>query len=553
MRHLLSASVLSVLAILAFGAATTSYEGQVEQINMDLHTHTRELADDAYEGRGPGTAGELKTIEYLSREFARLGLKPGNEGSWYQDVPITSVTTDPGVLMQLRGKGVSMDLARGQDMMVYTQRQIESVAIDGSQLVFAGYGIVAPERNWNDYSGMDVTGKTVVVLVNDPGFATQNPDLFNGNSMTYYGRWDYKYAEAARRGAAALLIVHETDAASYPWEVVANSWHGAKIGLTADNKHIDKVPVEGWLTRESAKQLFAAAGMSYEERKKAASVPGFKASEMADIKLNIKLENTLSAAKSKNVVAMIPGSKHPDEVIIYSSHWDHLGIRPDEEGDNIYNGAADNASGVAALLALARRFSEQPVAPERTLVFLAVTAEESGLLGSHWYAENPIFPVAKTVANFNLDNLAKGRIGKTHDVALIGYGNSELDEYLIEAAADQGRVVVPEPAPERGNYYRSDHFSFARVGIPAMYLDVSTDSIEHGKEWATQRLVDFYATDYHKPSDEYDSSWDLTGASQDVMLLYTIGAKLSSNRDFPNWTEGNEFKATRDKSLAAAR
>ncbi len=553
MTHLLSACLLALIAISAFGAETTSYEAQTDQINADLHAYTKELAGDVYQGRAPGTAGETKTIQYLSREFARLGLEPGNNGSWYQDVPITAVSADPAVVMQLRGEGVSLDLAYGRDMMVSTQRQVESAASENSQLVFAGYGIVAPERNWNDYAGLDVTGKTVVMLINDPGYATQNPELFNGNAMTYYGRWDYKYAEAARQGAAAVIIVHETAPASYPWEVVASSWSGANIGLTAANKYLDRVAVEAWITYEAATQLFAAAGMNYKQSRDAAAVQGFKAVAMADLKLNLTLENTVTTANSKNVVAIIPGSKHPEEVIIYSSHWDHLGIRPAQEGDNIYNGAADNASGVAALLALARLYSESSVAPERTVMFLAVTAEESGLLGSKWYSENPLYPVAKTVANFNLDNLAKGSIGKTHAVAVVGYGNSELDDYLIEAAAGQNRVVVPENAPERGNYYRSDHFSFARVGIPSMYLDVSTDSIEHGREWAAQRLVDFYATDYHKPSDEYDSSWDLTGASQDVMLLYTIGAKLSSNRDFPNWTEGNEFKATRDKSMAAAR
>ena len=553
MKYLLALFGLAMLTLTVTAADVPSYPARTAQVNADLHHYTAELSGDAYEGREPGTAGEEKTVHYLSREFKKLGLQPGNGSDWYQQVPITAVTSDPNIVMSLRGEGVSLDLAYGEDMMVSTQRQHESSAISASQLVYAGYGIVAPERNWNDYADIDVKGKTVVVLINDPGFATQDPLLFNGNAMTYYGRWDYKYAEAARQGAAAVIIVHETAAASYPWEVVASSWSGANIGLTASNMHLDKLAVEGWMTQSAAKALFAAAGMNYQQSRRAASVAGFKAVEMADIKAGVSLSNTISATRSRNVVAVIPGSKYPEEVVIYSSHWDHLGVRPKEAGDNIYNGAADNASGVAALLALAKLFSEQPVPPERTVMFLAVTAEESGLLGSKWYSENPLFPVMKTVANLNMDNLAKGSIGKTGAVAVVGYGNSELENYLADAAVEQGRVVVQEPSPEKGNYYRSDHFSFARVGIPAMYLTVATDSLEHGEAWGKRRLADFYSNDYHKPSDEYDPSWDLTGASQDVMLLYTIGAKLSSNRDFPNWYEGNEFKATRDNSMAAGR
>ncbi|MFK8046894.1 MAG: M28 family metallopeptidase [Halioglobus sp.] len=552
MKYLLVISGLFFFLSSLIQAETLSQGAAEAQLTKDLHLHTAELASDAYEGREPGTAGEQKTVSYLAKEFEKLGLAPGNSGSWYQQVPITAVTSNPDVIMKMRGTGVSLDLAYSLDMMAATQRQVKSVGLKNSQLVFAGYGIVAPERNWNDYAEIDVSGKTVVVLINDPGFATQNPKLFNGNAMTYYGRWDYKYAEAARQGASGVIIVHETAPASYPWEVVANSWSGANIGLTADNRNVDKLQVEAWITFEQAEKLFASVGMDYAESKNAAAIAGFRASDMGDIKVSVSLTNTISTAKSRNVLAAIPGSKYPEEAIVYSAHWDHLGIRPGVEGDNIYNGAADNASGVAALLGLARLFSEQSVAPQRTVLFLAVTAEESGLLGSKWYSENPVFPIAKTVANLNMDNLAKGAIGKTHDVAVVGFGNSELENYLGEAAKIQGREVVQEPAPEKGLYYRSDHFSFARVGIPALYLTTATDSIEHGKAWGDQRLVDYYANDYHKPSDEYLKSWDLSGASQDVMLLYTIGAKLSSSRDFPNWNTGNEFKATRDASMAVS-
>ncbi len=550
-----ASALLAALFLTLTPPALAAANGEVpdsEQIDADLHTHIAEISSDAYAGRAPGTPGGVKTTTYLSQAFADLGLTPGNNGSWYQDVPITSVTTSPETVLSLRGEGFSRDLAYGPEMMVSTQRQVAQAGIEDSPLVFVGYGINAPERDWNDYAGVDVSGKTVVVLVNDPGFATQDPALFNGNTMTYYGRWDYKYAEAARQGAAGVLIVHETAPAAYPWEVVENSWSGAKIGLTASDRNLDKVAVEGWLPLEQAEALFAAAGMDYAEAKAAAARPGFKARPLADIRASVTLENSLDSTRSRNVAALIKGAEHPDEVIIYTAHWDHLGVRPQQSGDNIYNGASDNASGVAALLALARQFKALQEPPARSVLFLAVTAEESGLLGSRWYSQNPVFAPAKTVANFNMDNIAAGNVGRTRDIAVVGYGNSELEEYLAAAAEAQGRVLVQEPYPEKGYYYRSDHFSLAKVGIPALYLTRSTDSIEHGKAWGQERLQDYTANHYHKPSDEYDPSWDLSGAVEEVELLFTMGRTLANNRDFPNWREGVEFKRTRQESLAGA-
>ena len=522
-------------------------------IEVTLHRHIAELASDAYEGRAPGTAGEQKTVDYLMQEFSALGLEPGNKGSWYQEVPITSVASSSDTSMSLKGSQFSADLAYGSQMMVSTQRQVEAISVSGSQLVFVGYGINAPERGWNDYAGVDMSGKTAVVLINDPGFATQDPALFNGNTMTYYGRWDYKYAEAARQGAAAVIIVHETAAAAYGWEVVENSWSGAKTTLTADNANADKLAVEAWMQLAEAEAVFAGAGLDFQASKAAAAQPGFTAVALNDIKLSIDLSNTVTQTSSRNVAAVIPGAIHADEVIIYTAHWDHLGVRPAQEGDNIYNGASDNASGVAALFALAEQFKAQEIQSERTVLFLAVTAEESGLLGSKWYGENPIYPPASTVANFNMDNIAAGTIGETRDIAVVGYGNSELENYLADAANAQGRVVVQEPYPEKGYYYRSDHFSLAKQGIPALYLTRSTDSVEHGKEWGDQRLQGYTANDYHKPSDEYDPSWNLSGAVQEVQLLFFMGNALANNRDFPDWNEGVEFKDIRDRSLAAAR
>ena len=546
---------LLALALLAPGAGTLAADPAAREARVEqaLHEHTAELAGDAYEGRAPGTPGEEKTLAYLVKTFEALGAEPGNDGQWFQDVPITSVTTNPETALIIEGGSYGRTLAYGTEVLPFTRRQVEQVAITDSPLVFVGYGINAPERGWNDYAGIDVHGKTVVMLINDPGFATGDPALFNGRAMTYYGRWDYKFDEAARQGAAGAIIVHETEPAAYPWGVVRNSWSGANIGLTAANANTDKAAVEAWVTVDTARELFAAASLDYDAARAAAAAPGFEAVPLGDLRASIALENTLSSTLSRNVAALIPGGEHADEAIVYTAHWDHLGKHEDESGDNIYNGASDNASGVAGLFALAGLYGDRPTRPERSILFLAVTAEESGLLGSKWYSEHPIFPPAKTVANFNMDNIAAGTIGRTRDIAVVGYGNSELEDYLARAAEQQGRVIVQEPYPEKGYYYRSDHFSLARIGIPALYLTSATDSVAHGKAWGDARLKDYTANHYHKPSDEYSPDWNLAGAAQEVMLLYLMGSELADNRDFPAWREGVEFRAIREASLARGR
>jgi Zn-dependent M28 family amino/carboxypeptidase len=373
--------------------------------------------------------------------------------------------------------------------------------------------------------------------------------LFNGNTMTYYGRWDYKYEEAARQGATAAIIVHETAPAAYPWEVVTGSWSGPQIGITAQNKNMDKVEVEAWVTLEVAEELFAAAGLDYQALKTAAAGPGFTAVPMGDLTASITLENTTESSLSRNVVARLPGTTHPDEHIIYSAHWDHLGRKPGEDGeDDIYNGAVDNATGTAGLLALAHLHMQQGPA-ERSVLFLSVTAEESGLLGSKWYAENPIYPVDTTVANLNMDALHDG--GRMRDVAVVGYGNSELESYLKIEADAQDRVLVQEPTPEKGYYYRSDHFNFARQGVPALYLTNSIDSREFGKTWGQNQLDAFVSNKYHKPSDEYSEDWDLSGPAETIQLFFGVGSSLANSHDWPNWNEGVEFKRKRDETSAA--
>ena len=525
-------------------ATVVSPEAEIEAI---LHEHIAILASDQFEGRAPATPGEEKTITYLRQQFEALGIAPGNGDSYFQAVAVTELTTVSDAVLQIQGSDYDASFSYGDQMMVGTQQQIPYVSVQGSDVVFVGYGIVAPERNWNDYANIDVTGKTVIILVNDPGYATQDPELFNGNAMTYYGRWTYKYEEAARQGAAAALVVHETGPAGYPWEVVSSSWSGPQIGLQAADLNADKNEIEGWLTLESAEALFDGAGLDYQELKAAAAQPGFTAVPLADFKASVSIENSVRNSESQNVIAIIPGTERPQETIIYTGHWDHLGVNAELEGDNIYNGAVDNATGTAALLALAHLHSQQPP-PERSIVFLAVTAEESGLLGSRWYAEHPIYPLATTVANINID--AMNVNGIMRDVVVVGYDSNELQNYLATAAAKQDRYLRAEPNPERGYYYRSDHFNFAKVGVPALYAESGEDSVEFGMEWGAERAQDYTDNRYHAPSDEYDPDWDLSGAAADILMFFDVVNTLSEESTFPNWFEGNEFKAIRDASRA---
>ena len=521
---------------------------ETAEIEAMLHEHIAVLASDEFEGRAPATPGEEKTINYLQSEFEALGIGPGNGDSYFQSVSVTEVTTASDAVLTFSGSSYDAELEYATEMMVGSQQQIPTTSIVDSELVFVGYGVVAPERNWNDYAGIDVAGKTVVILVNDPGYATQDPDVFNGNTMTYYGRWTYKYEEAARQGATGALIVHETGPAGYGWEVVSGSWSGPQIGLQADNLNSDKNDIEGWLTLDSAEALFAGAGLDYQELKAAAAQPGFNAVPLGDVTASVAIRNSVRTSLSQNVIAMIPGTQRPRETIIYTAHWDHLGVNAELPGDNIYNGAADNATGTAALLAMAKMHADAGPAP-RSVVFLAVTAEESGLLGSRWYAEHPVFPLATTVANINIDVL--NTYGPMHDIVVVGNGSSELEAYLEEAATAQGRHLVEEPNPERGYYYRSDHFNFAKAGVPALYAESGEDSVEFGKEWGAEQAQDYNENRYHAPSDEYDPNWNLEGAAQDILLYFDVASKLSRESSFPNWLKGNEFKGIRDATSSS--
>ncbi len=528
-------------------AAPDAVPAPINAENLDRRI--RVLAADSMEGRAPASDGEERTVAYLEREFRSIGLEPANGDRYTQEVPLVSLTTDPAAArFTVRGDGGTSRFTYGPEYMAWTTRVVESVAVDHSDMVFVGYGIVAPEYDWNDYEGLDVAGKTVVMLVNDPGFATQDPDLFTGEAMTYYGRWTYKYEEAARQGAAAAIIVHETDPASYPWAVVRNSWTGEQFDLVRSDGNMSRVPVEGWVTLETARVLFERARLDFETVKQEAATREFRPRPMR-LQASFSLRNTIRHSTSRNVVGMLRGSERPDEYVIVMAHWDHLGVDPSLEGDAIYNGAQDNATGTAGLLVLAQAFAAAEPALERSFVFLAVTAEEQGLLGSAHYVENPLVPLDRTVAAINMDVM--NVYGPMRDITVIGLGQSELDEYVAAAAEGQERRIRPDPNPSAGSYYRSDHFNFAKVGIPALYPDIGVDHVERGEVWTREQMDRFEAERYHKPSDEYEPEWDLRGAVQDLVLIYRVGHRLATERTWPNWKEGSEFKATRDAMLSA--
>ena len=509
--------------------------------------HIKVLASDDFQGRRPFTAGEEKATAYLAAEFKKLGLQPGPNGSYFQDVPLVEITGTPDPTAIVAGNGKSLTLKYRDDYMFLTEREQPTVEIKNSPLVFAGYGVVAPEYKWDDYAGLDVKGKTVVVLINDPGNAGNDTTLFKGKAMTYYGRWGYKYEEAMRHGATGLLIIHDTKPASYPWTVVQSSNGGAKLHPQTPDHGASKLAVEGWITLDAAKRLFTAAGQNYEEAYTAANKPGFRGKAFG-LNLSTTLHNKITLKASKNVVAVLPGTTRPQEYIIYTAHWDHLGIGKPIAGDSIYNGALDNASGCAGLLTIANGFAQAKQKPARSIVFLAVTGEEQGLLGSAYYAAHPLYAPASTVANINMDGLLG--FGPMRDLTITGYGQSDLDDYARAAAKEQNRYVLPDQHPETGSFYRSDHFSFAKIGVPALYAKGEFDSRLRGKAFIEERRKDFEAKRYHQPADEYDPQWNLRGAEQDARLLFRIGQQLASETTFPQWKAGSEFKATRDKSRA---
>ena len=513
----------------------------------DFGELVKTLASDEFEGRAPGSNGEELTVNYIRDQMQRIGLQPGNGDSWFQEVPMTETTANPATVLKIQQGQASRDLAFGTDMVIGTRSGQPEIKIDNSELVFVGYGVDAPEQNWNDYTGQDWKGKTVVMFVNDPGFHTDDAKLFDGKRMTYYGRWTYKFEEAARKGAAAALIVHDSAGASYGWDVVKNSWGGAQYDLPAAEDSQPRLQAQGWLSAEAARKLFADAGLDLDKAYKDASKRGFKPAPL-NASLSLDLKSTIAQKKSRNVVGVLPGSKRADEAVLYMAHWDHLGKHEGEEGDNIYNGAVDNATGVAGILEVADALAHQQTPPERSVVFLAVTLEESGLLGSQYYVNHPTFPLDKIAGVINIDAMSVN--GRARDLTVTGFGSSELEDLLKPLAAKQGRTLHAESSVQSGFYFRSDHFNFAKAGVPALYADGGEDLIEGGVE-AGKRAAEAYGKDrYHGPKDEYDpATWKLDGIVEDLELLYGVGQQLAGGDAWPNWYEGNPFKANRDAMM----
>jgi Zn-dependent M28 family amino/carboxypeptidase len=515
----------------------------------DFAAHVQRLSSDEFEGRKPGSIGERMTTTYLVDQFQGMGLKPGNGGSYLQRVPMveTTLLDSDKITLDVTEGGNVEKFAYRADTILGTWQDKPEVELKNSDLVFAGYGVVAPEYQWNDYAGLDVKGKTVIVLVNDPGFGNGDETLFKGNAMTYYGRWTYKFEEAARQGAAGCLIVHETAAAAYPWEVVVNSWSGPQFNLPASEDPEPRLLVAGWLTTDAARRLFAGAGADFDAQKKSADLRGFKPSPLA-ARLSTQFHNLIRNTSSDNAVALLPGSKRPDEVIIYSAHWDHLG-RSFSGADRIFNGAIDNASGVAAMLEIADAFAHQQPLPERSILFLAPTLEEAGLLGSRYYSVHPTVPLTRIVADINMDALQI--IGRTHDMAIVGYGQSQMDDYLKDALAAQQRVIVADAESEKGFFYRSDQLNFARVGVPVLYANSGYDKLEGGVAAGRAAIDDYTRNRYHKPSDEYDPNWDLAGVIENIQALHAVGKRLADESTFPQWNADSEFRAARETMLKA--
>lgn len=541
MRIALTAAMLPIT--LCAAQAQTRPDISVETLKQV----TRTLSADDFEGRAPATPGEDKTVAYLIERFKAAGLQPGNKGSWVQDVPLVEITAKNVAPLTFTGGKAPVSAAYRKDLVIATYRVTPKIELKDSDVVFVGYGINAPERGWNDYEGVDVKGKTVVILINDPDWPTKGLEgPFGGRAMTYYGRWTYKYEEAARQGAAAAIIVHDTEPAAYGWGVVQSSWTGPQLEQDTPGDHMDQSQAIGWIQQDIARALFASAGKEYAALIEAARHKGFKAVPLG-VKASVSFENDIRRQASKNVIGVLPGTTRPDEVVLYSAHWDHLGRCDAVDGDDICNGAVDNASGTAALVALAEAYRKAGPT-KRSVAFLAVTAEESGLLGSKFYAENPVYPLAKTVGGVNMDGL--NIHGKARDFVLIGVGKSELEDLVKPLVAAEGRVIAPEPTPERGFYYRSDHFSLAKLGVPMLYGESGEDLVVGGRA-AGKAASDAYTDKrYHKPDDEYDPAWKWDGALSDLSIYYGMGRLLADGDAWPNWYKDAEFRAIRDKARA---
>lgn len=545
-----------VTSIVALVVASEPPKQALDAIDAaELLGHIKVLGSDKFEGRAPGSKGEEESVNYITAQFKQLGLKPGNpNGTYTQEVPLAGILATPTATFTVGDK--KMELRSPNEFVAFTQRITPEVEVRDSDMIFVGYGIVAPEYGWDDFKGVDVKGKTLVFLINDPPLPdphdpTKLDDrMFKGKAMTYYGRWTYKYEIAEEKGAAAAVIVHETIPAAYPWSVVENSNAKQNCVIDAPDKNMDTIGIRSWITLETARQLFSAAGKNYDELKKAALRKDFRPVSLG-AKANFALQNKITHFKSHNVIGKLEGSdrQRKDEYVIYSAHWDHLGRDPHLQGDQIYNGALDNASGIASILELAQAFTRLPQAPPRSLLFLATTAEEAGLLGAKYYAENPLYPLDHTLADINIDGI--NAWGKTRDIEDIAAGNSTLDDLLARAALQAGRVAKPNSEPEKGSFFRADNFEFAKVGVPALYIGSKPkDYIGQPADYGQKKSDDYTLHHYHQVSDEVNPAWDFSGAVEDVRLLFEVGYQVANDEKYPTWLPGSEFKSKRDAMMS---
>jgi Zn-dependent M28 family amino/carboxypeptidase len=552
----LSSRPLAVLLLAAACAPrdTATLDPALNAITAEgILEHTKVLSSDAFEGRAPGTPGEDKTVAYLTEQFRQTGLQPGNpDGTYEQAVDMIGITAAPTVHLQVGA--TTIPLAFPADIVVGSRRNVEQVKVEPSDLVFVGYGVVAPEYGWDDYKGLDVRGKTIVMLVNDPPIPDPadstrlDSTMFRGKAMTYYGRWTYKYEVATEKGAAAALLVHQTGPAGYPWAVVQGSWGRENMDIRRADRNMNRVAVEGWITEAKARELFQAAGMDFDVLARAARSRDFQPVPLNG-KASFSIANTLRDLKSRNVIARLEGSDPElrNQYVVYTAHWDHLGRDTTAAGDQIFNGALDNATGTAALLEIAKAYTRLPEPPKRTILFLAVTAEEQGLAGAKYYAENPLYPLEKTLVDINMDGV--NQWGRTRDLTVIGSGNSTMDEVLRSLAEPKGRTLIPDPESEKGYFYRSDHFEFAKKGVPALYVEAGLDFIGKPADFGRLKREAYTSTDYHKPSDEIKPDWDLSGAVDDLRLLFEVGYMVANGATWPEWKPGTEFKAIREAML----
>jgi Zn-dependent M28 family amino/carboxypeptidase len=514
--------------------------------------HIRTLASDAYEGRAPGTPGEDSTVAYLTTQYKALGLAPGNpDGSYVQNVELIGYTGTSTAAMKIGNQSIAM--RPNLDYIAVARHDTTNVDVNNSEVVFVGYGVEAPEYGWDDYKGLDVRGKTVLIMVGDPPVRDAadstrlDSTMFRGKAMTYYGRWTYKYEKASEKGAAAAIIIHQTGPAGYPWEVVSGSWGAENLDIPGAGAS-SRVPVEGWITEAKAREILLAAGRDFDSVAAFATTKAFAPTPLLG-SASWHVKNTVRRIQSRNVVAKLEGSDATlkDEYVIYSAHWDHFGKNASLQGDQILNGAFDNASGVAQMLEIAKAFTKLPTPPKRSVLFLAVTAEEAGLLGAKYYAQHPLYPLNKTLANINIDGA--NQWGRTSDVVLIGLGNSTLDDLLDSVVTGSGRTIVPDPESEKGFFYRSDHFEFAKEGVPALYADAGVNYVGKPEGWGLQKRNEYTTNDYHKPSDDVKPDWDLSGAVEDGRMLFEVGYRVAQASRWPEWKSGTEFKAKRDAML----